>query len=818
MSTPVESILYDLRYALHQLRQSPGFAITAILTLALGIGVSAAMFSVIDAVILRPLPYKNADRVVLVQARAANYEHPESWPEYQDMRRLNRTFSVLAGVRDDGGVTLSQGNQAIYLHSVRGTDNFFDLYGVKPLLGRTYLPGEDQNGRNDVVVLSYEVWQQSFGGEKNVVGKIVHLDGAPTTVIGVMPAGFRVRFDARNVVYTPLHLSAFQIQNRGAHWLPIYGRLKPGVTLAQANADMNHVVNEMGKQFSNVDQGMTARIIPIVDSLHTNQYNHNDRPVIWLLLAAVFAVLLIACINVAGLLLARGLLREREMALRAALGAGRRRLASQTLTESVLLGLGGGVAGVILANLLLAAMQQFLAKAFQRGGSVHLNLLVLVATLVLSVLSSMAVGLLPAWRAARMDPNHALKAGGNAGTTRQQHRLRSIFVVVQVALSVMLLLCSGLLLMGLRNMLLTNLGYNPKHLLTLEVDIPTADYADRDFVQALVQPLEASVQSIPGVTAVGSNDILPVYDYGWNDDLAVVGKPVDPIGKERLTEMRFVTPGYFAAMQLPILQGRDLTTQDVTKAQPVAVVNDAWVKEFLGEKEDPLAQAFVGGFSWDPHTAIVGVARSGRQNIMRLPMPEADFPMAQMSQAWRAFVPNFYLFIRTSVPPESIIPQLRSALHDVAPNVAFRTPETMEAVLDDALVTNRMLSWLFGIFAAIAVLLTAIGIYGLLSQEVASRARDIGIRMALGETRNGVARLVLVRTILLLGMGTAIGLAGVLLARQLLSALLTIQFMQDGWAAVIATALILAAIGLVAAYLPARRAASIDPMQALRSE
>jgi len=381
MSTPVESILYDLRYALHQLRQSPGFAITAILTLALGIGVSAAMFSVIDAVILRPLPYKNADRVVLVQARAANYEHPESWPEYQDMRRLNRTFSVLAGVRDDGGVTLSQGNQAIYLHSVRGTDNFFDLYGVKPLLGRTYLPGEDQNGRNDVVVLSYEVWQQSFGGEKNVVGKIVHLDGAPTTVIGVMPAGFRVRFDARNVVYTPLHLSAFQIQNRGAHWLPIYGRLKPGVTLAQANADMNHVVNEMGKQFSNVDQGMTARIIPIVDSLHTNQYNHNDRPVIWLLLAAVFAVLLIACINVAGLLLARGLLREREMALRAALGAGRRRLASQTLTESVLLGLGGGVAGVILANLLLAAMQQFLAKAFQRGGSVHLNLLVLVATL-----------------------------------------------------------------------------------------------------------------------------------------------------------------------------------------------------------------------------------------------------------------------------------------------------------------------------------------------------------------------------------------------------------------------------------------------------
>ncbi len=818
MSTPLESMSYDLRYALRQLRQSPGFAVTAILTLALGIGVSAAMFSVIDAVILHALPYKNVDRIVQVKTRDVNFHHPQSWPEYQDMRRLNSTFSVLAGIRDDGGVTLSQGNQAIYLHSVRGTDNFFDLYGVKPLLGRTYLPGEDQNGRNDVVVLSYEVWQQSFGGEKNVVGKIVHLDGAPTTVIGVMPAGFRVRFDARNVVYTPLHLSAIELKSRGAHWLPIYGRLKPGVTLAQAHADMNYVLAEMNMQFPAIDKGMTAQIIPIVDSLHTNQYNHNDRPVIWLLLAAVFAVLLIACINVAGLLLARGMLREREMALRAALGAGRRRLASQTLTESVLLGLGGGVAGIILENLLLAAMQQFLAKAFQCGGNVHLNLPVLAATLVLAVVSSIAVGLVPAWHAVRMDPNRALKAGGNAGTTRQQHRLRSSFVVVQVALSVMLLLCSGLLLLGLRGMLLTDLGYNPKHLLTLEVDIPAADYTGRDFVQTLVQPLEASVQSIPGVMAVGSNDLMPIQESGWNDDLSVVGKPVDPYDKPRLTEIRFVTPGYFAAMQLPILKGRDLTAQDVAKTQPVAVVNDAWVKEFLGKNEDPLVQAFVGVFSGEPHTVIVGVAGSGRQDIMQPPMPEADFPMTQMSQSWYAFVPNFYLFIRTSVPPESIIPQLRSALHNVAPNVAFRTPETMEEVLDDARVTNRMLSWLFGIFAAIAVLLTAIGIYGLLSQEVASRSRDIGIRMALGETRNGVARLVLVRTILLLGMGTAIGLAGVLLARQLLSALLTIQFMQDGWAAVVATALILAAIGLVAAYIPARRAASIDPMQALRSE
>jgi predicted permease len=816
MSNLFASLVYDLRYALRQLRKSPGFAITAILTLALGIGVSAAMFSIIDAVILRSLPYKDVDRIVRVQTTAAaNYQQPESWPEYLDMRRLNRTFSVLAGTTYGGGVTLTQGSQAIFLRGVQGTDNFFDLYGVKPLLGRTYLPGEDQNGRNDVAVLSYSVWQQYFGGKKSIVGQTVHLDGSPYTIIGVMPPNFRVVFDTPNVIYTPLHMSANQITSRGSHWMPLFGRMKPGVTIAQANADMNHVLNEMGKQVPDEDKGKTAKVIPIVDSLHRDQEGNNDRPVVWLLLAAVFAVLMIACTNVAGLLLARGLLHEREMAVRAALGAGRRRLVSQTLTESVLLGLGGGMVGVFLAVLLLAAMKQFLEKAFTLGSDARLNLPVLAATFVLSLLASVAAGMVPAWRAARMDPNQALKAGGSAGTTRHQNRLRASFVVVQVALSLMLLVCSGLLLLGLRTMLQTDLGFNPKNLLTLEVDIPAGDYKNRDIVQALVQPLEARVQAIPGVTAVGSNDLMPIAQWGSNGDLALVGKPVDPIDKQRLTEMRFVTPGYFAALQFPILQGRGLTAQDTANSQPVAIVNDAWVKEFLDKNEDPLAQAFLD----DPasKTSIVGVARSGRQDIMQLPMPEADFPMAQMPESWKAFVPGFYLFIRTTVPPRSIIPQLHEALHEVAPNVAFRTPETMENVLDDALVTIRMLNWLFGLFAAMAVLLTVIGIYGLLSQEVASRSRDIAIRMALGATRIGVARVVLAHTALLLGMGTAIGLTGVLLARKLLSAVLTIQLVHDGWA-IVATALTLASIGLVAALAPARRAASIDPMQALRSE
>jgi predicted permease len=813
----LENLWRDLSYALRQLRKSPGFAVTAILTLAVGIGAAAAMFSVLDAVVLRPLPYKNIDRIVRINTKAAaGYQQPQSWPEYQDMQRMNKTFSVVAGIGNGGGVTLNYAGKAVYLHAVQGTDQFFDLFGVSALLGRTYLPGEDQIGKNHVAVLSYGVWQQYFGGQKNAVGRTVDLDGEPYTVIGVMPAGFRVVFDTSNIVYTPLPLTARLIKSRGTHWFPTFGLLKPGVTIAQANADMNHVFSEMGKQYPDEDKGKTANVESFVDALHTNAEGNNDRSELWVLLAAVFSVLLIACVNVAGLLLARGLLREREMAVRAALGAGRKRLVRQMLTESIVLGLAGGVGGLVLGYLLLVAMQQFLGKAFSRGGDIHLSLAVVAATFLISLLASVAAGLIPAWRTARVDSNKALKTGGSAGTSRSQHRLRSGFVVVQVALSLMLLVCSGLLLLDLSSMLKTNLGFNPKSLLTLEVDIPKGDYTGRDFVRALVQPLEARVSAIPGVEAVGSNDLMPILQTGSNGDLPLVGKPVDPIDKERLTEVRFVTPGYFAAMQLSLFQGRDFGVQDTAKSQRVGIVNEAWVKEFLGKKEDPLAQAFAGD-PGTPPTVVVGVARSGRQQITDPPSAEADFPMTQMPDSWKAFVPQIFLFVRTDVPPTSITPQLRKALHDVAPNVAFRTPETMEGILDDALVTNRMLSWLFGLFAGIAVLLTAIGIYGLFSQEVASRTRDIGVRMALGATRAGVARLILIRVSILLGIGLGTGLAGVLLVRGLLNATLMVEPQRNTWAiAILIPAL--GVIGLLSALIPMRRAASVEPMQALRME
>ncbi|MGC1780930.1 MAG: ABC transporter permease [Acidobacteriaceae bacterium] len=811
----------DLHYALRQLRKTPGFTSAAVLTLALGIGASAAMFSVLDAVLLHSLPYNDVNRIVSVETFSRAYDAgksptPSSWPAYLDMRRLTKSFSAFAGVQTQGDMTLNQGTGPIYVQGTQGTDNFFDALGVRPLLGRTFLPGEDKAGKNDVVVLSYEIWRQDFGSKPSVIGKTVRLDGTPYTVIGVMPAGFRYPIGKPNLVYTPLHVPDYLLAARGTHWLRTFGRLKPSVAIARASADVNHAMDELGKQYPDHDAGRFARLTSLANAIHVDASGRNDKSELWVLLAAVLAVLLIACTNVAGLLLARGLLREREMAVRSALGAGRQRLVGQMLTESILLGLGGGICGLAIAGLLLTGLKQFLEKAFARGGNVHLNVAVLVATFVIALIASVGAGMAPAWRAAHVDPSHALKAGGSTGTMRHQHRLRASFVVVQVALSLMLLVCSGLLLLGLRSMLESDLGFNPKNLLTLGVDVPRGAYKGRDIAQALIAPLEERVRAIPGVVAAGSNNMLPIRDWGSNSDLDIVGQPPDPPDRDRFSEIRFITPGYLAAMQIPIAQGRDFTAQDAANTQPVAIVNEAWVKEFQPPR-GPLGHAFSASKDGKHNPVIVGLSGSGRQDINEPFLAEIDFPMTQMPALYQAIVTGFTLFVRTDVSPTSIVPQLRKALHDVAPEVAFRTPETMKNVLSDSLVTNRMLSWLFGLFAAVAVLLTAIGIYGLLSQEVASRTRDIGVRMALGATRSGVAQLVLGRVGTLLAIGLGAGLLGVYLVRQVLTSILTIQFHRDAWA-IAATAIGLGIVGLISAMLPARRAASIDPMRALRME
>jgi putative ABC transport system permease protein len=806
------SFRQDLRFALRQLRKSPGFTVIAVLTLALGIGAATAMFSVIYATVLRPLPFHDPDRILYVETHAAaSYVQPASWPGYLDEREQNRSFEALAGVATYFGVNLDTGSQVAHLRNTATSDHFFDVLGAKPLLGRTFLPGEEQDGRNNVAVLSYEVWQQNFGGNPNIVGTSVHLDGFPYTIVGVMPAGFRFPLGVPNIIYTPLRIPKELRTARGDHWLQVIGRLKPGVTAGQAQADMNRVLANLGQAHPDTDKGRTAQLMPL------NMYitGQDQRQALWIMAAGVVFVLLIACVDVAVMLLARGVARQREMAIRTALGARRIRIVRQILLENCVLGLVSAAAGLLLAWGLTAAMSRFLSKSFQRGDDIHLNLAVFVAAFAIAMLSSLIFGIVPAKKMSLGDPTRALKSGAATGTDRGDYRLRSAFVVTEVALSLMLLVCTGLVLMQLWRMQRVDFGYTTDHMLTLEINVSPGEYTGKDLDAALYRPLEEKVRAIPGVTAAGYNRLIPLLNWGWNSGINMVGKPPDPPDHERLAEVRTVSPGWYHAMGLKLLRGR-LPDPAIDKpdSQQVVVVNQKFVDTFL-PGEEPIGQQIKQDHD---NQTIIGVVSNGRQAIEQPALAEVDYPMSQVPLKDSADDLNpMSLFVRTTVPPETITAQLRQALHEVAPSVPFRTPETMDDVLADSLVFNRMQGWLFSIFAALALVLALTGIYGVLSQEVSLQTRDIGLRMALGASRPDIVRLVLRRAALLMSCGVVIGAVGSVVSRRLLASVVPVEVSRDG-IAILCLGLGLSIVGLVASMIPARRAASIEPMQALRNE
>ncbi len=811
-------ILQDVRYAMRQMRRAPGFAMTVVLTLALGVGVATAVFCVIDAVILRPLPFAHQDRIVAIDTHSrSGYQQPASWPGYQDERAQSHTFAALAGFINYFQFTVETPSDGpVLLDGVNGTDNFFQVFGVKPLLGRTYLPGEQEEGKNDIAVLSFDAWQKYFGGDKGIVGRTIKLNERAYTVIGVMPAGFRFPLNARDAIYTPMHLDQQWMHGRGNHWLQTMGLLKDGVTIQQAQADIQQVFSNMGKAYADTDAGRTVKLRPLAEEI-----NQQTKGPLWTLLAAVLAVLAIGCVNVAGLLLARGVKREREMAMRTAIGAGRARLVRQVLTEGLMLALAGAALAAVLAWALLDAMRTFLMSALQRGAEIHLNWTVLLAGIAASVAVSLAASLYPALRMAGADPSRALKAGGNAaGTERSQHRLRAGFVITQVALTLVLLVVSGMLIRMVTRYQHADLGFDAAHILATHINLSPDRYKGRDPVADFYQPLFDRVSRIPGVKAVGVISTLPIENWGSNSDIHIAGQPPYPPNQEMLAEGRFVSTGYFDAFGIKLRSGRMLSAaldQPDNPSSPV-VVNERFVTKFKLTDANTPGQRIDDADQESHWTRIVGVTGNVRQDIYEPPLAERDWLIDSLPVKQRPeFLSGMSLVVRVDGDPMTIVSQVRAAIHEIDPTVPFKDAYTMSDVVSKTLVFERMESWLFGVFAGLALALALIGQYGLLSHEVEQGTRDIGVRMALGASRTQIMGMVLRRVSWMLGAGAAVGLVLTLLVQKTIDMVIYMDAGKE-WGTMALTALVLIAAGLVAAMIPAGKAASIEPMQALRTE
>lgn len=814
---PFRNLLQDMRYALRQLRRTPGFAFTVVLTLALSVGVATAVFCVIDAVILRPLPFAHPDKIVSIQATAgAGYNQPSSWASYLDMRAQVRTFAAVAGYSEYRKITIdapADGPTAI--DCVRSTDNFFQVFGVAPLLGRTYLPGEQQEGKNEIAVLSYDAWQRYFNGDRTILGKPVKLDGRAFTVVGVMPPGFRYPLNQHSGVYIPRVLDQSWMNNRGSHWLRTVGRVKDSATVEQAQADLQHVFTDIGKAYPDTDGGRVVKAVPLAESVAGK-----TKGPLWTLLGAVLAVLAIGCVNIAGLLLTRGVQREREMAMRVAIGAGRARLLGQVLTEGILIAVLGAGGGVLFAWGMLDIMRSFLIKALQRGADIQMNWIVLAAAIVVAVVASLAASLYPALRLSGIDPNRALKAGGNAGTGRGQARLRSGFVITQVALTLVLLVVSGLLIRVVTRYFNTDLGFDPAHILSVKIGLSPARYQGRNMVFEFYRPVEERIAHLPGVQAAGFISLLPIESWGNNSDVHIAGQPPYPKNKEMLAETRFISPGYLDVMGISLHRGRRLSPalDPAENKAGTVLVNDAFVSKFIPAGLDPTTQRSDDSAKEEEWTRIVGVTSNIRQTLYEPTLAERDWLMDEIpAKDQPDNLSSMTLLVRTTGDPKQVISAARSVVHEIDPTVPFDEPRTMTEVVSETLVFERMESWLFGIFGSLALVLAMVGLYGLVNYEVEQATRDIGVRMALGATRNRILGMVLSRVTWMLAAGAVTGLILTVAVRKLIDIVIYVEPQKEA-GGVLVLALLLIAAGLIAAMVPAARAASTDPMQALRSE
>ncbi len=797
----MHTLWQDLRFGTRAIRRSPGFAALAVAALALGIGANTAVFSAVHAVLLEPLPFRDPSRLVMVfDVQPEVPQAPASMPIYVDWRDQNQVMDSVGGFTGRGTVLTGDGDP-VRLRAGVITATLMPVLGVRPLVGRWFTPEEDQPGGPKAVILSYTTWQTRFGGDPSIVGKTITLDGQPRPVVGVMPPGFD--YPGRSEVWLPLARAVDESQ-RGSHFLFVVGRLKPNVTFAQGKSEME----ALGRRLSELrhhPHGTT--IAPLADLLVGN----TERPLL-VLLGAVAFVLLIACVNVANLLLARAVSRERELAIRTALGARRLRIVRQLLTESLLLALAGGAVGVGLAAWLIRLFVALAPPGYPRLAEIGLDPTVLGFALGASVLTGVIFGLVPAFHAAATNPNAALReGGGRTSAGRRARRVSRVLVASEVALALVLVAGAGLMAKSLTRLQEQRTGIRVDHLLTFRLDLTAARYKEDEPVRAFFHDLLGRLRAMPDVRSAGAIQLLPLDNWGWNGVPHIEGHAPWPQGQEPLAEYRVVTTDYFKTMGVTLLRGRTFTDRDTAAATQVVMINEAAVKRFFPDG-DPIGHRLQGGFA-DDWAEIVGVVSNVRQATLdRAPLAEVYFPHAQAPYT------GMNVVLRTSAQdPLVLVPRVRQVVGQLDPDLPITNLRTMAQIVGESTRQPRLSSTLIGLFAVLAALLAVVGIYGVMSYSVGQRTREFGIRLAMGAEGRSILGLVLLEGLWLAAAGLVVGLlAAVGLTRVLASELYQVSA-TDPWVLGSAAAAVLA-VAIAASYLPARRALKVDPMVALRAE